>query len=621
MNTSLTPTDTVGRMLHTFNCTAYEIDDCTYQNMGEYGFISGTTVLNNSPRLRFRSIYLRDLYKLSLEDNSPYTADENGYIEILINPNGNYGKILAQSIHIEDCQYGDKFKINNNVITIGATQSYNLDNLIEIQSVKFNPAEVIALTASDFNPLITYSYYDTFSGVSLFDNIVNISVNSVPARQFMGVIDKNIIKEIEDAKTKVLKYDRIILEQRPVEEIYSIIDLDDREHNAAWVDMFLGQGFSEEMTINQLFTFDRTGWGRGRNTMEGKMIRANTNIVSDDRRPADILKNMPFYIFHVLPTTIPSSVAVRELRTYRSQIILAFEKRSLTITDNELVNKEEEELINSLSNITTAEKTAIKEFKRLLINYPFTLGSYVADTNYEYVLTTDETRDENKIYYLKQFSDEDRTVYTVYQGDLREDLDIYEYKLTSVPIGPELKDLYLNLDYDKFTYDKDYYFIYENGVFKLLDSGEYSTKVYFNTGYEDGLPTTDEELKALESCTVDVGNSMQPIIYRDIDELTDMYIGNGVIATLGYQYSTTDYNFEDTVGSEIYILKTAYKNAVARYEAVREKYSHEDLENGVIDPTRQIANNGAREIDATWAEWIHTTYKLYVSKIAEYIKQ
>ena len=27
MNTSLTPTDSVGRMLHTFNSTAYEIDD------------------------------------------------------------------------------------------------------------------------------------------------------------------------------------------------------------------------------------------------------------------------------------------------------------------------------------------------------------------------------------------------------------------------------------------------------------------------------------------------------------------------------------------------------------------------------------------------------------------
>jgi len=30
MNSSLTPNDTVGRMLHTFNCTAYEVADFNY---------------------------------------------------------------------------------------------------------------------------------------------------------------------------------------------------------------------------------------------------------------------------------------------------------------------------------------------------------------------------------------------------------------------------------------------------------------------------------------------------------------------------------------------------------------------------------------------------------------
>jgi hypothetical protein len=39
MNVSLTPNDTLGRMLHTFNATAYEIEDNTLSNLREGGFI------------------------------------------------------------------------------------------------------------------------------------------------------------------------------------------------------------------------------------------------------------------------------------------------------------------------------------------------------------------------------------------------------------------------------------------------------------------------------------------------------------------------------------------------------------------------------------------------------
>lgn len=38
MNSSLSPNDTLGRMLHTFTSTAYEINDYTYDNLFDYGF-------------------------------------------------------------------------------------------------------------------------------------------------------------------------------------------------------------------------------------------------------------------------------------------------------------------------------------------------------------------------------------------------------------------------------------------------------------------------------------------------------------------------------------------------------------------------------------------------------
>jgi hypothetical protein len=40
MNVSLSPEEKTGRMLHSFNSTAYEMAECTYENMGKYGIIS-----------------------------------------------------------------------------------------------------------------------------------------------------------------------------------------------------------------------------------------------------------------------------------------------------------------------------------------------------------------------------------------------------------------------------------------------------------------------------------------------------------------------------------------------------------------------------------------------------
>jgi hypothetical protein len=40
MNSSLSPNDTLGRMLHTFNCTAYEIMECNFNNMKTQGYLN-----------------------------------------------------------------------------------------------------------------------------------------------------------------------------------------------------------------------------------------------------------------------------------------------------------------------------------------------------------------------------------------------------------------------------------------------------------------------------------------------------------------------------------------------------------------------------------------------------
>jgi hypothetical protein len=56
MNTSLTPTDSLSRMLHTFNCTAYEIADYTFENLRKYGMMMEENL--NTEYLKFHSVDL-----------------------------------------------------------------------------------------------------------------------------------------------------------------------------------------------------------------------------------------------------------------------------------------------------------------------------------------------------------------------------------------------------------------------------------------------------------------------------------------------------------------------------------------------------------------------------------
>ena len=73
INTSLSPNDTLGRMLHTFSSTAYEIDDYNYQNLQDYNFIHNEKVNidNNYESIKYKYIFKEDCYKTDILTNSP----------------------------------------------------------------------------------------------------------------------------------------------------------------------------------------------------------------------------------------------------------------------------------------------------------------------------------------------------------------------------------------------------------------------------------------------------------------------------------------------------------------------------------------------------------------------
>lgn len=183
MNSSLAPNDTLGRMLHTFSSTAYEVADFTYKNLNEMNFIS----INNPevPSLRW-------------ETASFYTTDENGY-RVLKDQVNDYE---ARTARFSDLNPGDIITLwfeNGNVqeIQIGVTGSYYIDSGMAIRKVTPGRKEEyennLPRSLHSYNASMTYSYYSVQSNV--FDKIKDVEVTEVSTHQFIGA--HNLINEIE----------------------------------------------------------------------------------------------------------------------------------------------------------------------------------------------------------------------------------------------------------------------------------------------------------------------------------------------------------------------------------------------------------------------------------------
>ncbi len=189
INTSLSPNDTLGRMLHTFSSTAYEIADFSYENLSKYGIINVVDPIQTQTRWE----------TVNFEESAGLN-------------NENYNWLLhypATSLRFEGMAPGDKIKLDDGVqridgsgfiVTIGMTGSYMVDNGIKIYSVKF-------LDQADSDELrlhqgsLTYSYES--KSVNKFDTISDFLINDIPARQFIG--QHEILDEITNAKDQISK--------------------------------------------------------------------------------------------------------------------------------------------------------------------------------------------------------------------------------------------------------------------------------------------------------------------------------------------------------------------------------------------------------------------------------
>lgn len=187
MNISLSPNDTLGRMLHTFTATAYEIADFSWSNLENYDFIQ--TSDPTAQQIRWETKQIAD-----------FSVNENML------------DYEAVALKFEGMVPGDEIIIiskEGNVpeeIVIGITGCYeiNINTDTTITSVQ--------LKSTNSQGQLTYAYYsNVLNNFSLIDNV---KYYDVPARQFIG--EHDILKEITNIKESILKVYQLHARRRDV---------------------------------------------------------------------------------------------------------------------------------------------------------------------------------------------------------------------------------------------------------------------------------------------------------------------------------------------------------------------------------------------------------------------
>lgn len=354
MNVSLTPNDALGRMIHTFNCTAYEVAENNYENLEKYNFIKANATIQ--PSLRWLSV---DLSANKIENNK------------------NLLKFTASSIYLEDLTPGEKLNITTlegkdpkaYTIMIGATGRYIIDlsNNVQILDISFKDSE--NNNEVYHQGMLTYSYYsDEFK--DSFDTVNEIANNIIPCQQFIGE-HENIIAEIETVKDKIdsIGFIRFTLRNDDI-EVYRFNDKYYSDRRATdEIDLVDLMNIYKVNILDENKNIIDYEWFDGYNNKSlGKDCKdEDTKIIINESDEESIdIKDIAYYELRAVPaiTSIKTGAAIITEICYSKKTI----GYDLESTDKSSIEKRKiyddalKKLNQAISNSTTA-RTKLKELQ------------------------------------------------------------------------------------------------------------------------------------------------------------------------------------------------------------------------------------------------------------------
>lgn len=214
MNVSLTPNDTLGRMLHTFNCTAYEIAEYNFSSLISLGLVSLPS--SNTTNLKIGQIQPRALMLMNEQDR------RIKYPDFLVNGNIlSVPSIFRANITeaIPGTVVGFNFADGNEIVRveIGGTGSYYVQ-------VSEYPLTSITLLEGDWSEAkLTFEYYDD-TPTDAFSQVARLTLTD-EIRQFIGTgMDINLIENIglKDIRRELGQFHYIKVTKRLIENLWLI---------------------------------------------------------------------------------------------------------------------------------------------------------------------------------------------------------------------------------------------------------------------------------------------------------------------------------------------------------------------------------------------------------------
>lgn len=201
-NISLSPNETLGRMLHSFSATAYEIAGNKISDLNNFNFITNNMISKAHKELKIESRNLTEL----LKNSNIYVFPKDIYFAHF-----DYQKTdLVVALEFENAQ-----TVNINIKTY--TGRYN----VEISEK--NPLKKITIISGNLSDdaVITYGYWGE---EVIIDSIIPIESMKIENRieQYIGTGEGvNIISEIESETTNINRVYQLNIVPRMVYEIYS----------------------------------------------------------------------------------------------------------------------------------------------------------------------------------------------------------------------------------------------------------------------------------------------------------------------------------------------------------------------------------------------------------------
>lgn len=201
-NVQLTPNDSVSRMIHTFQCTADEIDTFLPRKLVDYGFLKVSDVM--PLELRFGTISFDETIEVLLEEERVLANIKHETVTELELEDRALTKFAAndllnghecQYLKFEDCASGNTWFVidGKDEYVVGATGQYETTFATPISNLRIkSPWRHMPGT-------VTYGIWTTQT--STFDTVSNITQTDVVANpSYTGL---NYIDEVTNTKAKI----------------------------------------------------------------------------------------------------------------------------------------------------------------------------------------------------------------------------------------------------------------------------------------------------------------------------------------------------------------------------------------------------------------------------------